>query len=201
MLAAAALFAMNTVQAQVQRSGNDTARVMQQLQQVMSEKAQLQTENDSLKKQLQELQAKVGKAGSEQAALQQRTTRELEASNARQKENETTIQQLRDKLQELIAKFRETATQLQSVETDREKFKNDLAARDRDYNTCVDRNAGLYFLNDEILRKLEDHSIWDTVREKEPFTRLARTRLENLIDDYRDRVEELRVNRKTAATQ
>lgn len=194
------LLGVEAAHAQVQRSGNDVARVMQQLQQVTAEKTQLKSENDSLKKQLEELKAKAIKAGADRSVLQQQK-RELETSSARQKESEDALQQLRDKMQELIGKFRETATQLQSTETDRDQLKTALDARERDYKICVDRNAGLYFLNDDILRRLEHRSIWGKMAEKEPFTQISRTRLENLIDEYRDRVEELRVNRKTAATQ
>ena len=184
--------------AQTQRSGNDVTRVMQQLQQVTAEKTRLQSENDAMKKQLEEMKAKLGKAGADQTMVQTQK-RELEASNARQKESTDALEQLRGKMQELIAKFRETATQLQTVEADRQQLKVTLDTRQRDYNACVDRNVGLYFLNDEILHRLEDRSWWDRTSEHEPFTRIARTRLDNLVDEYRDRVEELRVARKAAA--
>jgi len=187
-------------EAQTQRSGNDATRVMQQLQQVTAEKTRLQAENDAMKKQLEELKAKLAKSGADQSVVQQQK-RELEASNARQKESTDALEQQRTRMQELIGKFRETATQLQTVEADREQLKVSMTSRERDYKTCVDRNAGLYFLNDEILHRLEDRSWWDKTSEREPFTRIARTRLENLVDEYRDRVEELRVTRKTVATR
>jgi len=192
-------FVAANVHAQTQRTGSDVARVMQQLQQVSADKARLQTENDALKKQLEELKTKASKAGADQAVVQQQK-RELETSKAQQKESADELEKLRDKMQELIGKFRETATQLQAAESDREQLKASIASRERDYKVCVDRNAGMYFLSDEILRRLEDRSLLNHVSEKEPFTRISRTRLENLVDDYRDRIEELRVSRKTAAT-
>jgi len=193
------LFVIHTASAQTQRSGNDTTRVMQQLQQVSAEKTRLQTENEAMKKQLEELKSKASKTGADQAVVQQQK-RELEASNARQKQSADELENVKGKMQELIGKFRETATLLQTVEADREQLKTSLSARERDYKTCVDRNVGLYFLNDDILQHLEGRSTWDKVAEKEPFTRIRRTRLENLIDEYRDRAEELRVNRKSVAT-
>ena len=186
--------------AQTQRSGNDATRVMQQLQQVSAEKTRLQTENDALKKQLEEVKAKASKAGADQGVVQQQK-RELDASNARQKESADAMEQLRTKMQDLIGKFRETATQLQTVEADRNQLKATIASQERDYKSCVDHNAGLYFLNDEILRRLEDRSLWTRLSEKEAFTRISRTRMENLIDEYRDRVEELRIARKRVAAQ
>jgi len=194
------LLVINAANAQTQRSGNDATRVMQQLQQVGAEKTRLQTENEALKKQLEEVKAKASKAGADQGVVQQQK-RELDASNARQKESAEAMEQLRTKMQDLIGKFRETATQLQTVEADRDQLKATIASQERDYKFCVDRNAGLYFLNDEILRHLEDRSIWTKLSEKEAFTRISRTRMENLIDEYRDRVEELRIARKRVAAQ
>jgi hypothetical protein len=99
-------------------------------------------------------------------------------------------------MQELVVKFRETAGVLQEVETDRDQLRAQASTQERDLKTCVDRNAGLYLLNDEILRNLENRGVWSSLTDKEPFTRISRTRLENLIDDYRYRVEELRVKDK-----
>ncbi|HEX2584902.1 MAG TPA: hypothetical protein VHL14_07210 [Steroidobacteraceae bacterium] len=194
------LFIGSFSEAQTQRSGNDATRVMQQLQQVTAEKTRLQSENDAMKKQLEEMKAKLSKSGADQSVVQQQK-RELDASNARQKESADALEQQRSKMQELIGKFRETAAQLQTMEADHEQLKSSVATREREYKTCVDRNAGLYFLNDEILHRLEDRSWWDKTSEREPFTRIARTRLENLVDEYRDRVEELRVTRKTVAAR
>jgi chromosome segregation ATPase len=199
LLTTVAALALQPSYGQTQRSGNDNARIMSQLQTVSADKMRLQTENEELKKQLEELKAKSSKASGDQLVVQQQR-RELESSRALQKESADELEKLKGRMQELIGKYRELATQLQGVEAERDQFKTSLAARERDFKSCVDRNAGLYFLNDEILRRLEDRSFWSKASEKEPFTQIARTRMENLIDDYRDRVEELRVSRKTTAT-
>ena len=199
-----AIFLPNLAAAQTQRAGNDNARVMQQLQQMTAERSKLQQDNAAMKKELEELQAKYAKTSADQAALQQRA-RELEVTSTRQqsasKDTTDALERSRTQLQELIGKFRETAATLQSVETDRDQVKAKLTAREREFKSCVDRNAGLYFLNDEILRRLEDHSMWSSLKEKEPFTKISRTRLENLIDDYRDRVEELRIAKQSTAAR
>jgi hypothetical protein len=85
------------------------------------------------------------------------------------------------------------------VETDRDQLRAQALTQERDLKTCVDRNAGMYLLTDEILRKVADRGMWSSLTEKEPFTKLSRTRLDNLIEDYRYRVDELRVKDKPAA--
>lgn len=184
--------------AQVQRSGNADARVAQQLQQLANEKVALQAENNELKQELEQVKAQLQKSTSAARALENRN-RALQASSGRSTGNQQAEEQLersRAQLQELVAKFRETAQTLRDVEVDRATIKSQLAAKEREHKVCVDRNAAMYELNDEVLDRMEDRGFWSQLAEREPFTRLKRTQLENLIDDYRYRVEELRVEKK-----
>jgi chromosome segregation ATPase len=186
-------------QAQVQRSGNADARVAQQLQQLANEKVALQAENNKLKQELEQVKAQLQKSSSTAKELENRN-RVLQASSASRTTNnqqaEEQLERTRAQMQELVAKFRETAQTLRDVETDRATAKSQLAAKEREYKVCVDRSAGLYELNDEVLDRMEDRGFWSQLAEREPFTRLKRTQLENLIDDYRYRVEELRVEKQ-----
>lgn len=193
-LALSVVLAM-TASAQTQRSGNDTARVMAQLQQLTAEKSQLSTENERLKKELEDLKSQLGKASSAQSAAEQRA-RKLEGNtrdSAALQESNDALSKARTQTQELVGKFRETAQQLKDVESDRSEVRSQLTLRERELKTCVDRNAQLYIVTDEILGRMESRGSWQSLKDKEPFTQLSRTRLENLIEDYRYRVDELRI--------
>lgn len=188
--------------AQVQRSGNADARVAQQLQQLANEKVALQAENDKLKQELEQVKAQLQKSASATRELETRN-RTLQASAARANDNQQTQEQLersRAQLQDVVTKFREVAQTLRDVEVDRANVKSQLAAREREYKVCVDRNVALYQLNDEVLDRMEDRGFWSQLAEREPFTRLKRTQLENLIDEYRYRVDELRLEQPQQAT-
>lgn len=190
-------------QAQVQRSGgNSDARVLQQMQQLTSEKAALQAENDRLKQQLEQAKGQLQKSASSTKELENRN-RALQAAAGRDTASSQQIQEqlerTRAQLQELVAKFRETAQTLREVETDRATIDAKLASRERDYQTCIDRSVGLYELNKEVLDRMENRGFWSQVAQREPFTRMKRTQLENLIDDYRYRVEELRLQNQPQA--
>lgn len=186
---------------QTQRSGNDAARVMQQLQQITAEKAQVQAENDKLQKELEDLKAQLAKTSGALAVSEQRV-KKVEATSGKDSaavlESNEALTKARAQLQELIGKFRETTQTLKDVEVDRDQVRTQLAGKDRELKTCVDRNAGLYMLNDEILQYLENRGMWSALKDKEPFTKVSRARLENLIEEYRYRVDELRVADKTS---
>lgn len=196
------LWSVATTHAQTQRSGSDNARIVQQLQQVTAEKSKLQLDNDALKKELEELKSKSAQATAEQSRLQQRA-RELEQAGEKLRgattDNDEALQKSRAQLQELIGKFRETAQTLKDVETERDSLKAGKTVQDRELATCVDKNAQMYLLSDEVLGKLENQGIWSAMKNKELFTQLSRTRLENMVDDYRYRINELKLVAKAAA--
>jgi type I site-specific restriction endonuclease len=189
--------------AQAARSGGDNARALQQMQQLASERTALQADNAKLKDEVADLKKKLDKATSDGAAaaartknLQQESAQELESK----KQMTESLEKSRGQMQELITHFRETAQNLKTVEVERNELKSQLDSRNREYATCVDRNVGLYDINRETLERLDKHGFWSGVRDAEPFTRLSRARLENLIDAYRYRIEELRVERQKKAT-
>ena len=187
---------------QTQRSGNDNTRVMQQLQQLTSEKAAMQAENAKLKTDVENLKTQLASAAAALSASEQRAKKVAAGATAKEsaaaQELNDALSRNRSQMQELVTRYRETGETLKNVETERDQLRGQAQTQQRDLKTCIDRNAGMYLLTDEILRKVEDRSVWNSLTEKEPFTRIGRTRLENLIDDYRYRVDELRVKDKTA---
>lgn len=188
--------------AQSARSGGSSSantQALQQLQQLGSERTALKAENDRMKRELEALRKerdalKAGQQGTgarvqaAQAALS-RSTREQEAT-----QNELT--QLKSKMQELIAKFRETAQTLKDVESDRTTARQTLAQRDQELKVCADHNMELYKINNEVLTRIDKRGPLSCVAGAEPFTRIQRTRMENLIDEYRARAEDQRVTSK-----
>jgi chromosome segregation ATPase len=201
LAAAIALFAALDAGAQVERSGSADTRVMQQLQQVTNERNALKAEQTKAAERVKALEQEVKKLTSANAALGART-KALEATAGRgQSANQEAEEQLtrtRGQMNELVTRFRETAQQLKDVEGERATMRGQLATRERDVKACFDRNAGLYNLNTEILDRMENRGFLSGLAEREPFTRIARTKLENLADEYRDRAAELRTEQTKA---
>jgi chromosome segregation ATPase len=187
------------VNAQTQRSGDANARAMQQLQQLSSEHAQLKSDNDKLKQEVESLKKQLSAATTGQSLLQQKL-KVAESSAARDagssQQNAESLEKMRGQMQELITRFRDTAQSLKDVETDRNAARGRLQARDRELTQCIDRNVGLYQLNTEVLDHFEKKGVFSSLAEKEPFTQIQRTRLENLIDGYKERAADLRTDAK-----
>ena len=185
-------------QAQTARGGSGpSAQILQQLQQLGSERTALQTENARLKKERDDIRKERDVLKETQQAVNVRV-RSSEVAFARcsaaKESAEQEVQQLKDKMQELIGKFRETAQTLRDVESERSSAKQTVALREQDLKACSDHNAALYKLNREVLDRLEHQSIWSRAARTEPFTKIKRAQLENLLDDYKSRADDERLN-------
>jgi len=195
---AMALCISGTAVAQTARSGGGggNAQLIQQLQQLGTERTQLQAENERMKKELDELRKERDGLKAGQKALTSREQAATAAVARGAQERESTANELtqqKSRMQELIGKFRETAQTLKEVETDRAAKTQQLATRDTELKTCVDRNLALYQLNGEVLNRLEHQGLWSHLARSEPFTQIKRTQLENLVDGYRQKAEDQRV--------
>lgn len=191
-----ALALSGVVHAQTARSGGGaSAQLLLQLQQLASERTSLQADNTRLKKELDEVrkerdQLKKGQKGIEEHAKVDAAA--LAHSVEQRQAAEQEVKRANEKLQELIAKFKETIASLQSIEAERANVKQTLAARDQELKICLDRNHALYQLDDEVLTRWEKESLWSKLAQAEPFTKIKRVQLENLADDYRARAEDQR---------
>ena len=58
-------------------------------------------------------------------------------------------------------------------------------------------NLQLYEISNEVLNRYEHVGLFTKVSATEPFTRITRTRIENLVDEYRARAQELRSKKRT----
>jgi chromosome segregation ATPase len=196
-LSLASMVSSDSASAQTARKdGGNNAQLMQQMQQLAAERTQLSAENARLKRELDETRKERDTLKGERESNDKKL-RSVEGAAARasgdRKQVEDELAQNKERMGELVTKFRETVQTLREVETDRATTKQQLDTRNVDLKSCVDRNAQLYTINDEILKRLDAQGFWTGVAKAEPFTRIKRTQLENLADDYRARAEEARV--------
>lgn len=204
MLAFGALLLAPALFAQTQRSGGgETQKILQQYQQIAAEKtalqgqlAQAQKDLDSAKAQLAAmkkerdmLKAHVGGSTAPAAAVAQLTAAKESA--------ERTAETRKQRLTELVARFRETATNLRDVEADRTKLHKDLDERNSAYDKCAENNLQLYEISSDVLNRYERVGVFTKISATEPFTKITRTRIENLVDEDRTRAQALRAKKRS----
>lgn len=201
MATSVALFAC-AAQAQVERSGGgEAARIMQQYQQVAAEKTALQSQLAQAKKDLEASQAQLAAAKKERDDLKVRAAAAATATaqatrlSAEQASTEKNLDQYKQRLAEVVAKFRELAANLKEVEADRTTLRSEAGKRDATYQNCVKDNVQLYDLATQVLDRYEHVGLFTKVSAAEPFTRITRTRLSNLADEYREQAKQLQLKK------
>jgi chromosome segregation ATPase len=190
--------------AQAQRSGGESQKIMQQYQQLASERTALQAENAGLKKDLAAAKAQLDAIKKERDALKARISGAESAVTqvkGSQEVLQQNLEQSKQRMSELVARFREVGQNLKDVETERNKVRADLSERSRAFDVCAENNQQLYEINRDLLNRYEHVGLLSKVSASEPFTRLTRTRIENLVDETRDRAAQLRVNKSTPPAQ
>jgi chromosome segregation ATPase len=199
-----AFLGSHSVLAQVERSGGGAnAQLAMQYQQLQAEKTQLQSDNvklkadlDAAKKQLdaQAQQLKTLKTGSGNALAA------LTAAQATNQRTEQNLTQTTAKLQELISRFREMATTLRQVESERTDLQQQASRGTAALDQCAQRNEQLYEINAEVLNRYEHEGAFSRLAAAEPFTRIKRTQIENIALEDRQRADALRMQKAQPAT-
>lgn len=187
--------------AQVQRSGGDNQRIMQQYQQLAVEKTALQAQLAQMKKDLDKATADLASMKKERDVLKAHPAGPSPAvvaqANAAKDAAERNLEQSKQRMTELIGRFRETAGTLKDAEADRTKLRADLTAQAAAYDKCAENNQQLYELNGDVLKRLAHVGLFTKVSAAEPFTQITRTRLDNLVLETQERALELRLKKHT----
>jgi chromosome segregation ATPase len=203
IVAIVSLVSAHGAHAQVQRSGGGAnAQLAQQYQQIVAERAQLQADNDKLKKQLDDVTKQL-KAAQQQLIASKNgasgAASQLAAAQAASQSAAQSLEQSKARMQELVGRFRDTAVALRGVESERSQLQQQLAKSKSDFDLCAERNFQLYQVDNEVLDRYEHEGTFGHIARAEPFTRIKRTQVENLVDEYKVRAEELRVQKAAPA--
>ena len=188
----AAIAATGSAMAQATRSGGGDARMQQALQQLTTEKAQLQAENAKLKKEAkeaQQLRTDNEKLEKEIEFLRQKAG-VTEANNATLT---ATLDAARSRLDEVVVKYRELATQFRDNEQTLALTSAKLADREDALLSCASSNDELATIALDALDRYENKGFFSKAAEVEPFIGIGKARVANLIDEYSYQVEELRL--------
>ena len=192
--------------AQVQRSGGSpNAQLMQQFQQAVSDRSQLQAENAKLKKDVDDLKKQLGdaqkKATASKAGVERNQTAALAAARATSDRTQKSLDETKVKMQELVGRYRETITTMRGIESERTQLQQQVSAGQGAFDQCAEANVALYQINGEVLDRYAHQGAFSYLERSEPFTRLKRTQIENLALEYKQRADELRIKRTEAATK
>ena len=149
---------------------------------LQGDKAQLEQEKKALTDQTDLL--------TKQAASDKETIANLTSKVADQ---ETTINQMKDSLAKWKAAYEQINAAAQNLKAERDKAVSDDIIARREVADRGAKNRELYRLANEILTRYEKFGLGDALAAREPFVGITRTKLENQVQDYSDKIAGARV--------
>jgi chromosome segregation ATPase len=179
------------------RTGSDeTARLQLMLQQLNAERTALAAENAKLERDLESSRTELEKVKSENAASRQKlgaTSSQLATARAQGDAVQSAFDTLKSRFDELVEQFRKMAGALKEVEAERSSLERLVSAFDARVTACERNNEALYTATLELIDLYEKKGFMSVLAQREPVTKLKRTQIENLMDDYRRIADEMRL--------
>ena len=180
-------------------------RLQMQLNAAQQDKADLAGQVEALKKQVGDLDSK---GAALEKKLKGQSSQISKLSEKQQKTELADKQQLSElsdkyqatekKLKEVEQNYATTSKNLQQTQTEKEQEKKKL---DGEIQVCEKKNSELYLISAKLLDKYQAKGVLDAIRQAEPFTQLEKVRVENLLQEYRDKSDANRIISRSANTQ
>lgn len=194
MLSLALLLVVAPAQAANKRDPNKEAlrRMQLQVQQATEEKAALAQDKaalgkelDTLKKKADELASSATRAGQAKIKLEKETAalRQDKATLSEQ------IAQLKNELADSQKTLNDARRILQQETSEKQRLAQKLALQDKAAATCETKNQTLYRYYVELINRAQRRGRLDTFLETEPVLGLKRVQIENLLEEYRDKMD------------
>lgn len=181
----------------------EQVRRMQQAQKKAdAERAALVQEKEALVKDKSAVDDALKKAASENAGIrrslasakQQQDVVKQEAESAR-KETQALAEKLADaqkRLAEAESALRTTQQKLASTESERGGLATSLGLQREATQACESKNVKLFEFGSELLDRYRTKGFWTTLAQKEPITGIKSVEIENLLEEYREKLGEQR---------
>ena len=157
----------------------ESRRMQAQLSAAQKEIAALAAQVDDLKKQ-------IGDLGSKSAAL------EKKSGGQRKQFTELTekYQETDKNLQLMTQQYSDTSKALQQLQKEKEQEQKRLSG---DIEVCEKKNAQLYQISVELMDKYQSKGVFTSLLQAEPFTQLEKVKMQNLLQEYRDKAEAAKI--------
>ena len=153
------------------------ARAQRMLRQMSQERDALQAENAKLKGEVEELNRKLG---------------------GLKKSSETALAKSREGNTALSENLQKTALNLRQTEADKTQLQTTVVDQAQLIESCEANNVKMLQINRELLVDYEKKGFMDAMLQREPLTQLKRVEIENIVQDYQDRIDRSEFRKKTA---
>lgn len=165
------------------------AKAQFMLRQATAEKTTLQQQVSDLQKQVDTLTKQLADAKASAGARSDSLSKQLAMAETR----------ARDTQEKLGGDLRASQQAIRVAEQEQSTLEQKLREQTDNFTLCHSNNRKLYDINRELLEKYNDKSAMDALLQREPFTGAAAVQIENLIQDYQYKIDDLKLPSGDAA--
>ena len=162
------------------------ARAQYMLRQVSAERSQLKISHQKLLDEKKMLEKNLEKLQKNYDQLTSKSEKNKTALKGH-------IKETRARLKEERKQHNDTKLKLSEMTKEKDRLLGLAAEQTQAIDLCVANNRKLYEVNNELLSQYENKGVWDAFLQGDPLTGLTRVEVENLVDDYQYRLDDLRV--------
>ena len=169
-----------------EQGGGEALRKMQYMMQKLStEKSALEQENLRLAEELKKAQSELETARSKHDKTEQ-------ARVSVQVRNEALLERVRSDSERITDLRAVHGKELGDARADIQLLNKAVQERETWINDCQAKNDNLYKVNAELLDHYRKKGVWSALKQGEPVTGIGSVRVENVVQDYQFRLEDLR---------
>ena len=151
------------------------AKAQRMLRQTSLERDAAQAESAKLKAELEQMNRKL--AGVKKSS---------EAALAKSQESNTALNE----------NLQQTAQKLHQAESEKNQLQEMVNGQAELIQSCESKNTELVQVNRELLDRYQKKGFFDALLQREPLTQLKRVEIENVVQEYQDRIDQMEFRRK-----
>jgi len=175
----------NTVE---ERLRGQLRSTMLQLRDAQNQAATLQSAQAEDEKQKKALSDRVDELTKQSVADKDAATKAIADLNAKVTDQTTLINQMKDALDKWKEAYNKAVEVATTKEAQRAKFESQAILLQRRVENDENKNLALYQLGKEVLNRYEKFGLGTAITSREPFVGITKVKLENLVQDYSDKL-------------
>ncbi len=203
-LAITIVFSGNSYAAEKDKSSRRAALMMQKMKQDMeAEKTAMQTQFDTQKKELEdtlkksedankELEVKVVAEKRKSAGLQANLIKEQAeklALDNKLQQTQASLDTTQKSLVDMTSLHKQAVADLKANDTQRKTQLINIAQTSKSLQNCEAKNDKLYHYGLDLIKVYDKPSAYQAAIRTEQFTQIKRVEIENILQEYRDKID------------
>ena len=177
------------------RKDSQSRKLLQRINSLEQEKAQLSQANSQLEDQVKSVTEQLNQARQNAEAANRKGASLEKALKAADDEKA----ELSGKLAQSEQQLNETSEILHTTQEARDRLQSSLDEHLQELSACTAKNESLHRVGTELIKQYEEKSCLTTILQKEPLTQLKSAEAENMLEEYRDKLDQELIARQQAA--